>query len=448
MVDARATALSDSTSDNHALANAVGMPGGMDDLGCQSPACGKSLFERIRIRCCVGLRRAHSHGFNDAHGCPRSVSFLSKLVKADSFRESDSGILRGGDYGHGRFVLYVFCGAIAIILSFCTPAYAGEVACPKYNVFSKLMTDICWNCMFPITIAGVPMNFGSSTKPSGAAKTSFTCSCPSKGSIIPNNGFPFSMWAPARLVEVVRRPYCFPTFGGSIIKTQGGSIGADSRMMGGPGPGTTEHDSSDSVFYHYHYFAFPLTVMLNLFSGCTADGYVDFDLMYLSELDPTWNDSEMAFYLNPETVLIANPVAQAACIGDALASNIGNPSDSMFWCAGSWGGLYPLTGTVITNGDPPANTSLIVARSLAALHRRGLAWKTMGKTAMCGAYIYPTLPKTQYKFEQLYPVGEANGNHWIGQSPFVWGEWRNVPGVGEDFVHMIWRWQDCCVSFL
>jgi len=37
--------------------------------------------------------------------------------------------------------------------------------------------------------------------------------------------------------------------------------------------------------------------MLNMFTGirCGSDGYNDFDLMYMSELDPTWDDPDLAF---------------------------------------------------------------------------------------------------------------------------------------------------------
>jgi len=450
VVEERRAILSHSTQDSNTLVPSVGKSGNVVDLGYASSTGSADLCKRIHPWYCRWLHRAHCHGFINADGCAGSESFSQKFFAHDQVREPSSGRGRGGHHGRFRNIFACIGISFTLVLLSILPAklaYA-DVACPSYNIFSKLLTDICWDCMFPITIAGAQMNSGSSTKPPGAAATTSTCSCPSKGSPIPSVGFPFSMWAPARLVEVVRRPYCFPLFGGKVMSGKSAGTGAAGRMMGGPGPGATDYDNSDSVFYHYHYFAFPLAILLNLFSGCAADGLVGFDLMYLSELDPTWNDSQLAFFLSPETVLVANPVAQAACVGDAAASNVGHPLDSMFWCAGSWGGLYPFTGTVTTNGDPVANSSLIVARALAALHRRGLAWKTMGSTAMCGAYIYPTIPKTQYKLEQLYPLAEANGNHWIGESPFKWGEWRNVPGVGEDFVHMIWRWQDCCVPFL
>jgi len=444
----RTKVFTDPSQDSNSLASPMGEPCNMVDMGHTPSANSSNIRQCYSSWRCFWLYRAYYHGLFNSHGGSNHQSIFQKFSALDQIRKSSGGRGRRCYNGSTGNVLVGVCFSIALVCLTILPTSPAKaaVACPSYNVFSKLLTDVCWDCMFPVIVAGIKM--GNKSKPPGAAKTKISCSCPKKGSIISSVGFPLSMWAPARLVEVVRRPYCFPLFGGSVMSGAGTKIGAKGRMMGGPGPGTTAHDASDSVFYHFHYFAFPLAVMLDLFSGCMADGMTSFDLMYLSELDPTWNDSQLAFFLNPEAVLIANPVAQTACIGDAAASNVGHPSESMFWCAGSWGGLYPLTGTVLTNGDPVANSSLIVARSLAALHRRGLAWKTMGKAAMCGAYIYPTIPKTQYKFEQLYPVAEANENHWIGESPFKWGEWRNIPGVGEDFVHMIWRWQDCCVPFL
>ncbi|NMV20790.1 conjugal transfer protein TraU, partial [Vibrio parahaemolyticus] len=90
----------------------------------------------------------------------------------------------------------------------------------------------------------------------------------------------------------------------------------------------------------------PLLVMLDLFmdGNCNADGYMDFDLMYLSELDPTWLNDELAFFTQPEAAAVANPLAISACTADAASSTLGKPIDQLFWCAGSWGHLYPLSG--------------------------------------------------------------------------------------------------------
>ena len=89
--------------------------------------------------------------------------------------------------------------------------------------------------------------------------------------------------------------------------------------------------------------------MLNMFTGIRygSDGYNDFDLMYMSELDPTWNDPDLAFFVNPGAALVANPVAESYCMADSISSTVKRkPLQELFWCAGSWGGIYPLSGYV------------------------------------------------------------------------------------------------------
>jgi conjugal transfer pilus assembly protein TraU len=317
-------------------------------------------------------------------------------------------------------------------------AFASEPfkpGCPDAQVFStKLLTDICWSCVFPIRIAGIDLGGGS--RPAGASDQTF-CVCQDPLGL-PEPGITMGFWAPARLIEVVRMPYCSPSLGSVFLRRF-------TRLLGhrGDGAGTTA-----GAYYHYHYFAFPLLVMLDLFLNdpCHSDGYyVDFDLLYLSELDPTWNSDELAFFVNPETALFANPPALAACLVDAGLATAGQPQDSLFWCAGTWGNLYPLTGRIPWGGTPPRDAALIATRATAALHRRGLAWQTMGNDALCRAHIQPVLPKSQYKLQQFYPVAEANGNHWIGESAYRWGAWRNIPATGEDFVQVLWTWKNCCL---
>ena len=42
----------------------------------------------------------------------------------------------------------------------------------------------------------------------------------------------------------------------------------------------------------------------------------DFDIAYLTELDPTWRDDELGFILN-QAILFGNLIAQAACAADS-----------------------------------------------------------------------------------------------------------------------------------
>jgi hypothetical protein len=78
-------------------------------------------------------------------------------------------------------------------------------------------------------------------------------------------------------------------------------------------------------FYNVHYYAFPLLSILEMYmpKRCSPDGYADFDIIQLSEIDPTWTNDELAFFVNPEAAAVANPIAQAACTADAALGVVG-----------------------------------------------------------------------------------------------------------------------------
>lgn len=86
-------------------------------------------------------------------------------------------------------------------------------------------------------------------------------------------------------------------------------------------------------------------------------------------------------FTQPEAAAVANPLAISACTADAASSTLGKPIDQLFWCAGSWGHLYPLSGHTLAFGSLAENTSHLAARAIAAQHRRGLARRTMGNSA-------------------------------------------------------------------
>ncbi len=329
-------------------------------------------------------------------------------------------------------------GVLAVLLA-SAPARAADPGCPDAELFSgKLITDICWDCLLPVRIAGVGIGGGSHSVPAGAA-TSRLCACTSGTSI--GVGFTLGFWEPARLVEVTQAPGCAPALGGVRLPA------GNRRLIGTEG--RAAWDGTDGAFWHYHWYAFPLTILLDLFwdNKCNPDGLVDFDVLYLSELDPTWNNDELAFFTNPEAAWLGHPVAQAACLGDATAATAGTPLDDLFWCAGTWGSLYPFAGRQPNIGSQPRETSLTLARALAALHRRGMARRTMGDDALCEAPIDPFMKKSGYKVTMFYPLPEAKKAHVIGQSTFTWGEWRSIPGPGEHHLYLLWRWHDCCVTY-
>ncbi len=338
-------------------------------------------------------------------------------------------------------------------LIFCCIAQTSQAAtksldplCPDAELWSgKIVTDICWGCLFPIRIAGglldwsVDKSSGSSSIPVRATKQAM-CLCKDKGGI-PEFGLTLGLWSPARLIELVTTPWCSPSLGGLKINS------SLLRLRGTTGQ--AEYDNSEIAFFNYHYFAFPLYIMLDLFweDRCNADGYKDFDLMYVSELDPTWNNDELAFFTQPEVALFANPVAISSCIADGAAASLGEPIDAMFWCAGTWGSLYPFSGMVNpTVGADPRLTSLLAVRATAALHRRGLAFRTVGDDALCGGKIDPFIPKSQYRMTMFYPVADTERSHAIGESTFRWGMAHTYPGPGDSHVYVQWIWSDCCLG--
>jgi conjugal transfer pilus assembly protein TraU len=341
---------------------------------------------------------------------------------------------------------------------------AEKLLCPDADFWGeKMLTGVCWSCLFPVRLLGFTILDLDHDLPDGATTQAF-CACDGKGGI-PAYGITGGAWLPARLIEVVRKPYCSPIMGGTSFNT-------GVRLWGGHKE--TEGDGTDKTFYNYHFWAFPLYAMMDLFvqNNCNAGGFRNLDMMYLSELDPTWNVDELAFFMNPEAVVFANPLAVAACMVDCATATVTMPSTSLFWCAGCWGNLYPFTGNIASDSSAPRDTSLLTARVLAGLHRRGLSHKTYGDDALCSGQIYPMIPKQQYKLSTLFPLAEAkpekqmvtstdihgvtttaeqvisgkNCCHWIGESTFKWGEWRTIPGTGEDYVFLIWRYTECCLS--
>ncbi|MBF0391700.1 MAG: TraU family protein, partial [Alphaproteobacteria bacterium] len=68
--------------------------------------------------------------------------------------------------------------------------------CPNAELLgAKLLTDICWGCMFPMWISGA--DWGSGQKPAKAAKE-VLCICQDELGV-PEVGIGFGMWNPARI---------------------------------------------------------------------------------------------------------------------------------------------------------------------------------------------------------------------------------------------------------
>ncbi|AGG89117.1 TraU family protein [Rhodanobacter denitrificans] len=303
---------------------------------------------------------------------------------------------------------------------------------------AALVSEQCPNCLYPITIAGAPIG-NSAGVPAGAYRAPL-CWCKHVMGI-PIPGIPYGGWVPERLIETVRAPYDSPIFGGTL---GGGSAATSAMLRGGSADDSTT--AIEQGFSNMHVFRYPVGEIYGqmLAAACLSNTSGGADLAYVSEIDPSWSKDSLSLFLTPEAAVFATKPAQLACMADAAASNVYQPNDAMFWCMGSWGSSYPQNGATGPT-DVPRQAAFTAAHAIAMLQRRLLINKTMGPDAICNAYPEPMLIKSMFKLEQLWPVPELTGDHWIGQDPNLWGEFRYRPYVGEDFVQLGWQFVNCCV---
>ena len=302
--------------------------------------------------------------------------------------------------------------------------------------FVNPLTDVCWECLFPISIG--PAAIGSATgAPDTPNPASPLCYC---GTPIPRVGLSIGLWAPARLIDVSRTPYCFSNLGGLTV---------DAGLAAGRGrTGSSSGDGSSGSVWHVHYYTYPLLSWIGalLDLGCLESGGLD--IAWVSELDPTWNDGELALLVNPEAVLFADLPAQAACAADCAAASTGLPRDELFWCAGCQGGMYPLTGAVSAHVGGVQASLLVAERMVFRMHRLGLAWGTSGSNALCARYVMPVMQKSQYRWQMSQPVpatSPAVGCNPTGRSSVLWESLRELPVSGENFGYLLWRKRSCCL---
>jgi len=177
--------------------------------------------------------------------------------------------------------------------------------------FPNPITDICWSCILPISIGGARVaNFGGQEDIDNPANP--LCSCGRN----PTIGLSIGFWEPARHVEVVRKPFCLTSLGGIDLNP------------GIPAPEAirftrAEGDGDGGSFYQAHFYVNPVMYWLEVVTDFPCLERGSFDLAYLTEVDPLWNDDELTLILNPDAVLFANPVAIAACAADCVAASAG-----------------------------------------------------------------------------------------------------------------------------
>ena len=318
---------------------------------------------------------------------------------------------------------------IALILM---PIHSFASICKGH--FVNPITDICWDCIFPVTIGKSNAVKGHYPDTDNRKITKYWCQCESDIGF--RYGLAIGYWEPFALVDITRKPFCMVNLGGIQID------------LGHKGLGGSQAPTADGygAFYYVHWYKYPLIYWLNIIASLSCKEEDGFDLLFPSELDPTWNDSEFAFILNPESTLFTSPAVRASCAADATKALTHTAIDSLFWCQGAQGSTYPLTGFVANQTSPISAALLLAERTNFKLHRIGAIRESVSEDspALCRTYRSKTMPKSRYRYQMTNTIPDASSCHPFGKTVTTWEAGHTVPNNGDNYGFLIWRKRNCC----
>ena len=319
-----------------------------------------------------------------------------------------------------------------------TPVALGQAVCT--GAFPNLITDVCWDCVFPISFAGGMLNMGvtDGSDYNTGVSPSPVCFCTNTLSV----GTPMSFWEPRYMVDVTNMPGCFPLLGGLSISppynaSEFGTVNVNNAAIGG---------SSKSSFMQANEYLNPILSAAGIIEASPCLDNRSFDVPYISWADPTWGDDALALILTPYAYAFTGLASIAAEAPDAIQATVGFPNQYLFWVAGAWGPMYPLTGNVSTANTPEQVSHLLLARIFAKLHAAGAEQTTAGQTALdaCSAFGVPELimDKRQYKTNRTYPFPD-NMCTPIGR-PLQLQEAGASRPTDKDYGYIVFQRKDCC----
>ena len=297
--------------------------------------------------------------------------------------------------------------------------------------------------VFPIRVGGVQLFSFSGLEDYASTSSVPVCVCMTP---IPRVGIKVSLWQPTALAESVKIPWCSPTIGANIpVKIGPGAFAIGEEGSPRKAERIASQGQTKAYSYQVHWWKFPAFAILNLFIDVACmDMGKDVDLAYTTELDPLWQNDTWSAVLAPESILFANPIAQLACGVDSAASNFGFPIDPLWWCMGTWGSTFPITGS-LQSPDGVSSSAGAVGRIIMKLHRQFILKGTVGDAAICTSVPMPVWRKSQYGIFPIYPVIFPKRQP-IGRTALWWGSGKNIPYANRhNWVYSIYRKVDCCV---
>ena len=308
------------------------------------------------------------------------------------------------------------------------------------------VSDICWKCLFPLTIGSTPVTpvVADSSANANSSLSATLPDTPNPASPIQlcpmgigyRVGVAIGFWEPFAMTDVTATP-------GNMVNMGGMSVSMNKLKTG---TGTNNYETTGQSFYQVHWYKYPALSWLNIITALACKQTGDMDIGYMTELDPMWSDSSLSALINPEAILFANPISQAACAADSISALVYLPIDALFWCAGSQGSMYPFNGFVSNSFSPLSVSVLLSERMDFKLHREGLIQDSIGAdTAVC--YTYPTviMPKSRYRYQMVNMIPDASSCHPFGRSTLTWGYLHNLPIMKRNFGYVIWRKRNCVV---
>ena len=304
--------------------------------------------------------------------------------------------------------------------------------------FPNPVTHVCWSCLFPLTLGSIPLFKGD--RPDAPNPSSPICICPAPPPVFVTVGLAVGFWEPVRLADVTPKAWCFPNLGGKSFSTGFGYPAKSHRSI---------DSQSDRSGYHVHWYIYPALYWMELLTDFACMDRQSFDIAYVTELDPLWQDDQLTAIINPEVLLFSNPIAQAACTADcAVASATGMGRRELFWCAGCQGSMFPMNGNVAGEYGTLQGALLTAERFAFKMHRQLLASGTMGEKGLCGKYPMPIMDKRQYRFQLINPIAHTDRLSCtaIGKTSIPYEAGKVAPVLGEDLGWLVWRKRNCCVG--
>jgi len=308
--------------------------------------------------------------------------------------------------------------------------------------FANPLTDISWSCALPIRFGGAVI---SPRGPDNSKRYVKDTMCTCVYGDIKRWGITVGFWEPAHMIDVNKDSGCFSGLGIEVDFLK------KPWMNGSTGQGYGDDSGQSSFFAQLHLIQYPVYTMLELltdFDCANRQNNFGLDILQLSELDPKHADDLTATLLSPESILFASPIGALACTADAISSNLGYPIDELFHCAGSWGIVYPLSGTSHgLSDDLSSNSLLIAAKGLFYYNRLMILMDNDGSEALCNPVYSPIWEKGGFRLQQMRPIKSKHCMP-IGKNTLMYPGYNKPTKKGQDnFTYMIFNNVDCC-SFI